>query len=187
MTGFRGSRKIVDWSSFVIVLPSSSSWVNFQKAPLVFVDYPPSLVVVVAFCVFSRDLHRSLQVFCKICSFFSSILNKLLVLSSCFCAILSCNFYSLFFWLSILVVFLLVGGGGGVGKSWPPLRVLRDRTCPGSPASDRGLLWRVRAAVAAAAIAAVESSLGSLRKREGLERRSGGEAVKTRRRRSVGS
>ncbi|CAM6029711.1 unnamed protein product [Sphagnum balticum] len=57
----------------------------------------------------------------------------------------------------------------------------------GSPASDRGLLWRVTAAVAAAAIAAVESSLGSLRKREGLERRSGGEAVKTKRRRNVGS
>ncbi|CAK9863481.1 unnamed protein product [Sphagnum jensenii] len=76
---------------------------------------------------------------------------------------------------------------GNTIRSWPPLRVLRDRTCPGSPASDRGLLWRVTAAVAAAAIAAVESSLGSLRKREGLERRSGGEAVKTRRRRSVGS
>lgn len=97
------------------------------------------------------------------------------------------TFTFFYFWLWILVVFLLVGGGGGVGKSWPPLRVLRDRTCPGSPASDRGLLWRVTAAVAAAAIAAVESSLGSLRKREGLERRSGGEAVKTRRRRSVGS
>ncbi|CAN5958377.1 unnamed protein product [Sphagnum jensenii] len=77
---------------------------------------------------------------------------------------------------------------GRVGTdSWPPLRILRDRTCPRSPASDRGLLWRVTAAVAAAAIAVVESSLGSLRKREGLERRSGGEAVKTRRRRSVGS
>jgi len=105
--------------------------------------------------------------------------------------LLLCNFvvqrFVFFFWLWIFVVFLLVGGGGGVGKSWPPLRVLRDRTCPGSPASDRGLLWRVRVAVAAAAIAAVESSLGSLRKREGLERRSGGEAVKTRRRRSVGS
>ncbi|CAK9261091.1 unnamed protein product [Sphagnum jensenii] len=75
----------------------------------------------------------------------------------------------------------------GNRQSWPPLRILRDRTCPRSPASDRGLLWRVTAAVAAAAIAVVESSLGSLRKREGLERRSGGEAVKTRRRRSVGS
>lgn len=107
VTGFRGFRKIVDWSSFVIVLPSSSSWVNFQKAPLVFVDYPPSLVVVVAFCVFSLDLHRSLQVFCKICSFFSSILNKLLVLSSCFCVILSCNVLFFFFGFGFLLFFCL--------------------------------------------------------------------------------